>query len=87
MRFLLPLALTATLLAGCGPVTTDAEDAAAACAGIRNPNIRDTCIANYVNNAQIGRNAEWDAVGASMLSRPAQTTCMNIGGIVTCSSR
>jgi hypothetical protein len=73
-------------LAGC-TVPTDAEDAAAACSGIVNPNIRDECMARYVSNVQAERNAEWDMVGASMLNRPVQTSCTNIGGIVTCSSR
>jgi hypothetical protein len=74
------------VLAGC-TVTTDEQDAAAACGGIVNPNIRDTCMANYVSNAQAGRNAQLNMIGASMINRPVQTSCMNIGGIVTCSSR
>jgi hypothetical protein len=74
------------VLTGC-TVTTDEQDAAAACGGIVNSNIRDTCMANYVNNAQAGRSAQMNMIGASMLSQPVQTSCMNIGGIVTCSSR
>ena len=70
-------------LAGC-TVTTDEQDAAAACGGIVNPNIRDTCMANYVSNAQAGRNAQLNMIGAAMLRRPVQTSCINIGGIVTC---
>jgi hypothetical protein len=61
-----PLAL---VLAGCN-VTTDEQDAAAACSRIVNPNIRDTCMANYVNIVQAGRNAQMSIIGASMLSRP-----------------
>ena len=74
-------------LAGCD-TTTDEQDAAAACGGIVNSDIRDNCVVNHVNNAQAGRNAQWDAIGASMLRGPqVQTSCMNIGGIVTCNSR
>ena len=80
MRILLLVLLA---LAGCD-TTSDAQDAAAACGGIRNSSSRDACISNYVNNARIGRDAEWSAAGAAYLSRPARTTCMNIGGIVTC---
>ena len=76
----------ALALAGC-TVTTDEQDAAAACGRIVNSNIRDTCMANYVSNAQAGRNAQWNMIGAPMLNRPVQTSCMNIGGIVTCGSR
>lgn len=74
-------------LAGCGPVTTDAQDAEAACGGIASQSIRDNCISNYVNNARIGRDAEWSAAGSAYLgSQPFRRTptCMNIGGIVTC---
>ena len=78
--------LLVLVLAGCGG-TTDAQDAIAACSGIGNSHMRDVCMVNYVNNAQVGRNGEWDTIGASMLNRPVQTSCMNIGGIVTCSSR
>jgi hypothetical protein len=76
-------------LAGCDSEATrsDEQNAAAACGGIVNSDIRDTCMANYVNNAQARRNAEDDMIAASMLHRPAQTSCMNIGGIVTCNSR
>ena len=73
-------------LAGCS-TTTDAQDAAAACGGIANSNIRDNCVANYLANAQARTNAQWDMIGASMLNRPVQTSCMNIGGIVSCTSR
>ncbi len=83
---MLKVLLLALALAGC-TVTTDQQDAAAACGGIVNPDIRDTCVADYVNNAQAGRNAQWNMIGASMLNRPVQTSCTNIGGIVTCSSR
>jgi hypothetical protein len=83
---MLKVVFLALALAGC-TVTTDEQDAAAACGVIVNPNIRDTCMANYVSNEQAGRNAQWNMIGASMLNRPVQTSCMNIGGIVTCSSR
>lgn len=76
-------AALAIALAGCGHVTTDAEDAYAACGGINGP-YRDMCMANYVNTARAGRDAQWSAIGAGMTSRPAATSCMNIGGIITC---
>ena len=60
--------ILALALAGC-TVTTDEQDAAAACRGVVNSDIRDACMANYVNNAQVGRNAQWDIVGASLLNR------------------
>lgn len=63
--------------------TTNEQDAANACGGIRNTHSRQVCVANYLSNAQLQQNAEWDTVG-TMLYRPARTTCMNIGGIVTC---
>jgi hypothetical protein len=31
--------------------------------------------------------AQYNAIGASLLNRPVQTSCTNIGGIVTCTSR
>ncbi len=75
--------ITALALTGCD-TTSDAQDAAVACGGIRNPNTRDACISNYVNNARIGRDAEWSAAGAAYLSNRPARTCTNIGGIVTC---
>jgi hypothetical protein len=74
----------ALALSGC---TTDQEDAAAACSGISNWNIHDSCEANFLNNRQIDRNEQNAMLGAMILNRPVQTSCMNIGGIVTCSSR
>ena len=76
-------------LAGCAEINAEQEAseqrrALNACAGIVNPHIRDTCVSNYVTNA----NAQSDAVNAiflgAMLHHPVQTSCMNIGGIVTC---
>jgi hypothetical protein len=78
------LFVLAVMLGGC---TTDEEDAARVCGGITNSDIRDICVANYLSYAQARTNAEWDMIGASMLNRPVQTSCMNIGGIVTCTSR
>lgn len=75
------LALTLLALSAC---TTDAQDAAEACGGLRNPIARQMCVSNYLTNAKLQHNAEWETVGASMLNRPRTTTCMNIGGIVTC---
>lgn len=83
MKNIFALAITLAL-AGCGHVTTDAEDAAAACSGIRTPGARDACMSNYVSTALAGRNAQWSAIGNGMLSRPAATSCTNIGGIVSC---
>lgn len=73
----------AVTLTGCH-VTSDQEDAYAACGWINNPNTRDVCMSNHVNTALAGRNAQWSAIGMGMLARPAATSCMNIGGIVTC---
>lgn len=70
------LALTLALaLAGC---TTDEEDAAAACGD------NDRCQTNYLARAHAREDAEEAAVLGAMLTRPVHTTCMNIGGIVTC---
>lgn len=71
-------------LAACN-TTTDTQDAMNACSVVSNSHLRDVCMMNYVNNARIGRDAEWSAAGAAFLSdQPARRTCMNIGGIVTC---
>ncbi len=71
-------------LAGCGHVTSDAEDAAAACYRVVNPHIHDQCMANFVNTAQAGRDAQWSAIGNGMLSRRGPSSCMNVGGIISC---
>ena len=52
------------------PVTTDEQDASAECHRFANPNTRDICKLNYMNNAQQGWNAQWRAIGTGMLSRP-----------------
>jgi uncharacterized protein YceK len=66
--FALAFALSIAL-SGCGPVTTDAEEAAQECSGVVNPNIRDTCMSNYVMTKRAGIDAQWNAIGAAMLSR------------------
>ena len=60
------LVIAGLALAGC---TTVEEDAANMCRGISNSNIRDNCMANYLNNAQVETNAEWQMIGAYMMSR------------------
>ena len=79
-------------LAGCAEINAEQEaskqqDAATACRGIVNSDIRDTCMSNYVNNARARNDAEDAILLGSMLHQPVQTSCMNIGGIVTCNSR
>jgi hypothetical protein len=80
------LLATLVTLAACN-TTSDAQDAAAACSGVRSARAHDYCVSNYVNNARIGRDAEWSAAGSAYLSSQSyrrSPTCMNIGGIVTC---
>jgi hypothetical protein len=75
-----------SLLAACD-TTPDSELAYSACSGIGTTYTREACMANYVGQLQAGRNAQWEAIGAGMASGGyyrRQTTCMNIGGIVTC---
>lgn len=66
------VAAVTVALAGCGPVTTDAQDAAQACSGVHNPDIRDSCMANYVATARAGIDAQWSAIGNGMLSHPVR---------------
>lgn len=70
------IVLTIAALSAC---TTYEQDAARACGGDR------SCISRYMSNAMLQSNAEWETVGG-MLSAGSRrlTTCMNIGGIVTC---
>ncbi len=63
MKSILALALALT---ACGHVTTFAEDAAKACRGISNPDIRDQCISNYIVTAKAGIDAQWAAIGYGM---------------------
>jgi hypothetical protein len=82
MKTILLAGLTLTLAA----CTTYEQDAASACGGISNTHSRQMCVANYLTQARLQSDAEWETVGA-MLSQSSYrrtTTCMNIGGIVTC---
>jgi hypothetical protein len=66
--------LLVLVLAGCGG-TTDAQDAIAACSGIGNSHMGDVCMVNYVNNAQVGRNGEWDTIGIH--AQPARSNLLH----------
>lgn len=74
------IAILVLALSGC---SSDEELAARSCSRFTNADANQICQARELSRIQ----GEWDAVGASMLNRPVQTSCMNIGGIVTCSSR
>jgi hypothetical protein len=76
------LALTLAALTAC---TSYEQDAAAACNGIRDAHSRQMCVANYLTQARLHSDAEWETVGGMLYnSGRRQTTCTNIGGIVTC---
>jgi hypothetical protein len=60
-------------LAGC---SSDEELAERSCSRFTNANANQICQANELARIR----AEWDTVGASMVSRPVQTSCTNIGG-------
>jgi len=72
----------AIALAAC---ITYEQDAASACNGISNTHSRQICVANYLTQARLQSDAEWETVGGMLYnSGRRQTTCTNIGGIVTC---
>ncbi|HXR34798.1 MAG TPA: hypothetical protein VN754_02555 [Candidatus Binataceae bacterium] len=72
------------VLGGC---STDEELAAQACAHVADPAAAERCQTRYLEQAERSREMQNMMIGGAMLNRPVQTSCMNIGGIVTCSSR
>ena len=63
---------------------SDEQLAAQACAHVVNPIASERCQERYMDRAERNQEMQNMMIGGMILSRQAQTSCMNIGGIITC---